>query len=279
MHQSPCGVGQGTGQVATPKNRSVMKAFAILKAFHDPEEWVTSCELSRRAKLPEASGYRLIQTLEDIGAVVRGPRGRYRTGLLLLSLSRNVTISELLRDASQALMTEWAQRLNLTMHLGMLEHGMVTYVAKVAPPGAFPVYTKVGGQLEAYCSGLGKVLLAGLPNEQMEAVIMDGALVALTPYTITNAVALRAELKRVREQGFALDDRENHANMRCVAVPVLDRDGRAVAALSASDDALRMTAERQLEIRDVLFGIASSLRQKLYPSPAAPERHTQVAAE
>lgn len=56
-----------------------MKAFAILKAFHDPEEWVTSCELSRRAKLPEASGYRLIQTLEDIGAVVRGPRGRYRT--------------------------------------------------------------------------------------------------------------------------------------------------------------------------------------------------------
>ena len=279
VHQSPCGVGQGTGQVATPKNHSVMKAFAILKAFHDPEEWVTSCELSRRAKLPEASGYRLIQTLEDIGAVVRGPRGRYRTGLLLLSLSRNVTISELLRDASNALMTEWAQRLNLTMHLGVLEHGMVTYVAKVAPPGAFPVYTKVGGQLEAYCSGLGKVLLAGLPSEQMDAVIMDGALVALTPYTITSATALRAELKRVRERGFALDDRENHANMRCIAVPVLDRDGRAVAALSASDDAQRMTAERQLEVRDVLFGIASNLRQKLYPSPAAPAQHTQVAAE
>ena len=265
--------------MATPKNHSVMKAFALLKAFHDPEEWVTSCELSRRAKLPEASGYRLIQTLQEIGAVVRGPRGRYRTGLLLLSLSRNVTISELLRDASQALMTEWAQRLNLTMHLGMLEHGMVTYVAKIAPPGAFPVYTKVGGQLEAYCSGLGKVLLAGLPQEQMEAVIMDGALVALTPYTITSATALRAELKRVRDQGYALDDRENHANMRCIAVPVLDRDGRAVAALSASDDAQRMTAQRQLEIRDVLCGIASSLRQKLYPSPAAPAQHTQVAAE
>ena len=70
--------------MATPKNHSVMKAFAILKAFHDPEEWLTSCELSRRANLPEASGYRLIQTLADIGAVVRGPRGRYRPGLLLL---------------------------------------------------------------------------------------------------------------------------------------------------------------------------------------------------
>ena len=62
--------------MATPKNYSVMKAFALLKAFHDPDEWLTSCELSRRANLPEASGYRLIQTLEEIGAVVRGPRGR-----------------------------------------------------------------------------------------------------------------------------------------------------------------------------------------------------------
>lgn len=265
--------------MATPKNHSVMKAFAILKAFQDPEEWVTSCELSRRANLPEASGYRLIQTLEEIGAVVRGPRGRYRTGLLLLSLSRNVTLSELLRDASQALMTEWSGRLNLTMHLGMLEHGMVTYVAKVAPPGAFPVYTKVGGQLEAYCSGLGKVLLASLPGEQMESIIMDGELVALTSHTITSPQALRAELKRVREQGYALDDRENHVEMRCIAVPVKDRDGRAVAALSATDDARRMTPERQMEIRDVLFGVAAQLRQKLYPTPAPLEHRTPVAAE
>ena len=265
--------------MATPKNHSVMKAFAILKAFHDPEEWVTSCELSRRANLPEASGYRLIQTLEDIGAVVRGPRGRYRTGLLLLSLSRNVTVTELLRNASQALMAEWAQRLNLTMHMGVLEQGMVTYVAKVAAPGAFPVYTKVGGQLEAYCSGLGKVLLASLPEEQMEGVIMDGALVPLTPYTITSAPALRAELKRVREQGYALDDRENHANMRCIAVPVLDREGRAVAALSASDDAQHMTQERLQEIRDVLFGVAVQLRQKLYPTPAPLAHRTPIAAE
>jgi len=103
--------------------------------------------------------------------------------------------------------------------------------------------------------------------------------VALTPYTITSAAALRAELKRVREQGYAVDDRENHADMRCVAVPVLDRDGRAVAALSASDDARRMTSERQLEIRDVLFSVAASLRQKLYPSPTGLEHRTMVAAE
>src|SRR5690242_3734657 len=86
---------RGKNHVATPKNRSVIKAFALLKSFRDAEEWVSSSELSRRAGLPEASGYRLIQTLEEIGAVARGHKGRYRTGPLLLSLSHNVTLGEL----------------------------------------------------------------------------------------------------------------------------------------------------------------------------------------
>jgi IclR family acetate operon transcriptional repressor len=265
--------------VATPKNYSVMKAFALLKAFHDPEEWLTSCELSRRANLPEASGYRLIQTLEEIGAVVRGPRGRYRPGLLLLSLSHNVTIAELLRDASHALMTDLSRALGLTTHMGVLEHGMVTYVAKISAPGAFPVHTRVGAQLEPYCSGLGKVLLAALPDHEVESFILDGELVPLTPYTITTPAAFRAELKLVREQGYAIDDREHHADMRCIAVPVRDQDGRAVAALSASDDADRMTPQRQAEIRDALFDAAAALRRKLYPPPSPMHSRRAVAAE
>ena len=255
-----------------------MKAFAILKAFNDPEEWLTSCELSRRANLPEASGYRLIQTLEEVGAVVRGSKGRYRPGLLLLSLSHNVTLTELLRDASHVLMSGLARTLGLTIHLGVLEQGMVTYVAKVSYPGAFPVHTRVGAQLEPYCSGLGKVLLAALPDEEVESFILEGALIALTPYTITTAAALRAELKLVRERGYALDDREHQANMRCIAVPVLDGEGRAVAALSATDDAEHMTTQRQLEVRETLFEASAALRQKLYPVPTL-FQYRRIAAE
>jgi IclR family acetate operon transcriptional repressor len=265
--------------VATPKNHSVMKAFALLNAFRDPDEWVTSSELSRRANLPEASGYRLIQTLEEIGAVARGPRGRYRPGLLLLSLSQNVTLAELLRDASHALMTQLAGTLDLTVHLAVLENGMVTYVAKVSAPGAFAIHTRVGAQLEAYCSGLGKVLLAALPDEQMESIVLDGELIALTSHTITSPAALRAELKAVSRRGYALDDRENQADMRCVAVPVLDREGRAMAALSASDSAERMTEAWQMKVRDALFETAAALRLKLYPVIAPVQTRRAVAAE
>src|SRR4029079_1204928 len=166
------------------------------------------------------------------------------------------------------LMTDLSRTLGLTTHMGVLEHGMVTYVAKVSAPGSFPVHTRVGAQLEPYCSGLGKVLLAALPDEQVESFILDGELVPFTPHPITTAAALRAELRLVREQGYAMDDREHQANMRCIAVPVRDQDGRAVAALSASDDADRMTVLRQKEVRDALLNAASALRQKLYPAPA-----------
>jgi DNA-binding IclR family transcriptional regulator len=90
---------------------------------------------------------------------------------------------------------------------------------------------------------------------------------------------LRSEIKRVRQQGHALDDREHHANMRCIAVPVLDGEGRTVAALSASDDAARMTPERLLEIRDVLCDAAAALRRKLYPTPAPIQLRRPIAAE
>lgn len=251
--------------MATPKNQSVLKAFSMLKSFHRPDEWLSSSELSRRANLPEASGYRLIQTLEEIGAVVRGPRGRYRPGMLLVSLSHNVAIGELMREASHGITSALASRLGLTVHIGLLEGGMVSYVAKVSSPSAFPVHTRLGAQLEAYSSGLGKVLLAALPQDQLESFILDGELVALTPYTITDRSVLLMELDRVRAQGFAVDDRESQAEMRCIAVPICDGEDRIVAAMSASDSAEAMTPERQAYVRDALLEAASAIRRKVYP--------------
>jgi len=172
-------------------NNLVRNAFAILQAFRASEDWLTSRELSQRVGLPKSSGHRLIVTLEELGAVIRGPHGRYRPGMLLVSLSNNVAIAELLREASQKVMQDLASRLHLTVHLGLLEDGMVTYVNKVSTPNAFPHYTRIGSKLEAYCSGLGKVLLAALPPDQLDNFILEGGLVALTPYTITDRTLLR----------------------------------------------------------------------------------------
>jgi DNA-binding IclR family transcriptional regulator len=258
--------------VPLEKNQLVLKAFAMLRCFQSSDEWVTGGELSRRANLPQASGYRLIQTLEKIGAVIRGPRGRYRPGMLLVSLSHNVAIGDLLRNSSQSLVVALAKRFDLTIHLGMLEEGMVSYVSKVATPNAFPINTRVGAQLEAYCSALGKVLLSGLSRERLDSVILDGDLVPLTHNTIIAPHLLRTELEKVHRQKYAVDNGEADADIVCIAVPICDTEGRMIAAMSASDHASRMDDRQQMMIRDALWAAVVQLEQKVFP------RHLNSAA-
>jgi DNA-binding IclR family transcriptional regulator len=187
--------------LATPRNNSVLKAFTLLMAFRHSEEWVTCSELSRRAQLPEPSGNRLLQTLEEIGAVVRGARGLYRPGLLLLSLSRNVAVNDCLRAPARDIMSDLSRRLTATVHLARLEGAMITFIEKFALPDSCQIQTFPGAKFEPYSSALGKILLAGLPPAALDKFILDGELVPLTPNTITNEVDFRTELDRVRRDG------------------------------------------------------------------------------
>lgn len=252
--------------MSTPRNQSVIKAFAMLKSFAHPEEWLTSSELSRRAKLPQASGYRLIQTLEELGAVTRGPKGRYRPGMLLVQLSQKVRIGELVHEAGHPVVAALSQRLNVTMHIGLLEGGMVTYVTKVATPKSFATHTRPGAQLEAYCSGLGKVLLAALPEGQLENFLLEGDLVALTPHTITDPLVLRHQLDDVRRDGYAIDDRESRNDMRCVAVPIHDASGNVIAAVSITDAVDKMTFGVMETHREALAQAATKIGAKMLPA-------------
>src|ERR1700749_1804540 len=109
-------IAQTQGTVHSKKNNLIWKSFSILGAFRHPGESLTSHELSRRANLPKASGHRLVQTLEAVGAIVRGANGRYRLGMLLLSLSQNVAVKELLLDVGKPLLVELSARLDMTIH-------------------------------------------------------------------------------------------------------------------------------------------------------------------
>ncbi|HEX3756485.1 MAG TPA: IclR family transcriptional regulator [Rhizomicrobium sp.] len=255
---------QRTVSVVEPKNKLVRKAFIMLRAFHGAEEGLTSQELSQRAHLPKASGHRLIQTLEDIGAVMRGPDGRYRLGMTLVSLSHDVAVDDLLRETAQMALKEVSERLDLTIHMGLLQDGMVTYIAQVSDSSNFSVGNCMKARHEAYCSALGKVLLAALSPEALESFLQTGAFVAMTPRTITDPVLLRAEIEKVRSDGYALEDEEALAGVRSIAVPICDSDGRTVAAISATDDAACMDDAQLQEAREALMGAALTIGRKIF---------------
>jgi len=255
---------QRSNGICEPKNKLVRKAFIMLRAFHGAEEGLTSQELSQRARLPKASGHRLIQTLEDIGAVMRGPDGRYRLGMTLVSLSHDVAVNDLLRETAQVALKAISERLDLTVHMGLLQDGMVTYIAQVSDSTNFSANTRIKARHEAYCSALGKVLLAALAADAFESFLQNGEFVSMTPRTITEPALLRAEIERVRASGFAVDDEEAVLGVRSIAVPICDSDGRTVAAISATDDAACMDEAQLLEARDALLGAAMTIGQKIF---------------
>lgn len=245
--------------MAIPKTRSVQKAFAMLRAFRAPDELLTCAELSRRAGLPGPSGYRLIQTLEDLGAVIRDGRGRYSPGMLLLSLSRNVPHDRLLREASHLVLEDLARDLGLVANMGVFHDSMVTYVAKIGGYSDFHVHTEVGMQSEAYCSALGKVLLAALRDYELQTFLADGELIGLTANTITEPRAFRREIEKIRAQGWAFDDGEFAEHMRCLAAPVRDAAGQVLAAISLSGEVSAFTPDRQPRILGGLSDAAAAI--------------------
>jgi DNA-binding IclR family transcriptional regulator len=255
--------------MATPRNQSVQRAFALLGSFQRPDEWVSNAELSRRAHLSKAAAHRLIKTLEEIGVVVRDAHGFYRPGMALASLSRDISIADLVRRTSLDILTDLAGRLKGIIHLGILEKGMVTYAAKVGDVERLVIPSRVGAQQEPYCSALGKVLLSGLSDEQLDEFLRDGELVALTPQTITDRRRLAIEINEIRRRGFAIDDREVLPAICCIGAPVRDPNGRIIAAISLADTSARLAPGWIDEVSDALVSAAAQIRRKVYPSFAA----------
>ena len=259
--------------MVTPKNQSVQKAFALLHAFRGPQEWVTSAELGRRTGLSEAGAHRLIRTLEEVGALVRDSRGCYRPGMALAMLSRHITIGEMVRATCEDILMGLACRLKAVVNVGILEGGMVTYAAKFGERTRGVVLSRVGGQQEAYCSALGKVLLAGLSAQKFDDFLLDGQLVPLTPRTITSASALRAEIAEVRGRGYAVDNREVSQGICCLGVPIADPDGNIVAAISLADHADNIGRMWEEEVAGQLLTAADAINRKIFPF------HRRQAAE
>lgn len=249
--------------MATPKNQSVVKAFSLLQAFTRPNEWLTSAELSRRANLPQASGYRMVQTLEEIGAIVRDSRGRYGPGMLLLDLSQDIAPQDIWGHVASALIEELAASLGVAAQIGVLDSGMVTYVAKAGAVSPI-VRTFVGAQLEAYCTAIGKVLLAALPDPELTAFLEEGELIPLTERTITDRYAFREEAVRVRTQGFAFDDGETADNVCCLAAPIRNRAGKTIAAVSISDERTPVLRHSKGELLERLQQSAAAIGARLY---------------
>lgn len=250
--------------MATPEIKSVGKAFALLDCLAAEDDCVSLPSMAKRCGLSVATAHRLLATLEALGAVVHTGPGEYTIGLRMLDLTRRASFETLLASATMPILSRITRTTGSTAHVAVLDsERMVTYIARSANR-ANRIPTTPGNKLEAYCSGLGKVLLADLPACDRDTYLADGPFPPLTARTIIKPEALDRELSAIRERRFAFDDCEMFDNLRCVAVPILHPDGRVIAALSASQDNAELSRAQIKDLAAQLTGHAQAISSKLF---------------
>ena len=249
---------------AVPKViRSVKKAMELLDLFTEerPEWGVT--ELAQALGLPKATVHGLLCSLVEGGVLHRLPSGRYRLGWRIPLLNRVLMESVPLRLEARPRMARLAELYGETVHLAVLERGRVLYLEKQQGNRAIQVnITGVGAYLYAHASALGKVLLSGLSEKEVIAVVRTHGLPALTPNTITTLEELLSELRGVRERGYAYALEEYLPDLCCVAAPIRDHTGEVIAALSFSVPKYRFLEMKQA-YRNVIVEAAKEISEAL----------------
>lgn len=221
--------------MATPTNGSVQLGFSILRQFATSSgQDCTLTEVARAMDLPVPTVHRFLKTLAGVGALATLPGGRYTLGPQLADLGGLVRYETLLQQSSNRIIEQLANRLGVTVHLAVLEGGMAKIIAKKIGNPSFRVTTRVGARYEPYCTASGKVLLSALSALELDDYLHTGALVPLTPRTVTNSASLVELVADVRRRGVAIDDEEFQSGVACLAIAVKNSVGRPVAALSAS---------------------------------------------
>ena len=225
------------------KVKSLAKALHVLECFSNDKPELGVTEISKMLHLHKSTVHNIVSTYKDLGYLQQNPEtGKYHLGIKLLQFSYIINNHMGLRKFFLPYLQEIANKVNETVYLGIPHDGDVMYIENQAPFNSVSTRNILGEHAPMYCTGLGKVMLAYLPDADRESA-MDRPFFPFTENTITTREALLAELGEIRRRGYAIDNMEHEYGVMCLAFPVFGVDGRIVAAVSTSAPSLRFTPE------------------------------------
>ena len=262
-----------TDTSSTPVERTLQ----ILEAAAQREGGMSNAEFSRKLKIPKSSASYILRTLEQHGYLRRdGDGGRYRLGMKVLNLSRAALGGVDVREVAQPIMQHLVDRIHITTHLAILDHGEAVYVEKVEAPSFIRMNTWIGRRMEVHSTAVGKALLAYLDTKERDAILKHRGLKKLTTHTITTMSRLLQELQHVRELGYSVDDEENSLGARCVGAPIFNGEGNVEAAIASTGTINDVPRDAVPHIADMVKEAARRISHQLgyrgpYPKPIGGE--------
>jgi DNA-binding IclR family transcriptional regulator len=245
-------------------DQSVLKALKILDTLGESDQGISLSELANTLGFPTSTAHRLLKTLESQGYVEKDSiTGRYAIGSKVLYLQIAGTNRLRLVKSAFPHLRALTRITDETANLSTLSDGRVVYLESVAADRAIGLYAPTGSIAPAYCTAMGKVLLANLGEIEFHQWLAEHELTAITANTVTNATVLKSQLLEIRSQGFAIDNEEWVEGVRCVAAPIQDYTGHVIAAASVSIPLARFTPDREQGLLSAVKQTCAAISKEL----------------
>ena len=248
---------------ARSASSTALKALRVLEVVAAHSRPLALAEVAREAGLEKSVVHRMLATLLTAGYVRQDAESRrYSLSYRVVTLSRNLLAENEVVRLARATLEEISALTGEGLHLAVLDGNETVLVQRVKGSQLVSVDFQVGDRSRLHCTSIGKALLAYQDHDTIEAVVSVG-LPALTAQTITDPELLLEELARVRAAGYAIDDRELHDDMRCIAVPIFERDTPVRMGISCSGPDSRFTLQYLDQLREPMMRAARDLSRRL----------------
>jgi len=251
----------------TIQERDIMgglaKGLAVIETFTAERPRQSISEAAAASRLDRATARRCLLTLAHLGyADYDGKFFTLKPRVLRLGTACLATMP--LPQLVQPLLDALSEQLGESSSVSILDGADIVYVARAAQKKVMSIALMPGSRLPAYCTSMGRVLLAALPGDEAYTLLSSAPLPARTPHTLTDPGAILAELDRVRDQGYALIDQEVELGLRSIAVPLFNARGLAVAAVNVGVPATQVGVKELVPLYfEALRGLQSNLRTVL----------------
>ena len=234
-----------TGEVRHDPNfmTSLARGLAVIQAFSDRKHHATISQLSSRTGLSRAAVRRCLYTLRQLGFAGSDTRGRFFLRPRILVLGHSYLSTMPLSTAAQPVLDHLGQLLHESTSVATLDDLDIIYVARAHVTRVMPIELSVGSRLPSFCTSMGRVLLAHMEPDEMEAYLRRIAFIRYTEHTVNSIEELRQALRRVRENGYSIVDQELEIGVRSMAVPITTANHNVVAALNVGAHAQRVSIQ------------------------------------
>jgi IclR family transcriptional regulator, KDG regulon repressor len=231
---------------------ALQRGLRLLHLFSESPQGLTAKEVAASTRLPVSTVHRFLANLVTAGFLNRDGEGAHSLGIACFSIGQAAVRQLDIRRLSLPYLRELNQQTRETIHL-TVRHGLsAVYVEKLDSPEPLRIHSRIGAAVPLHCTAVGKVMLAHMPEDEQARVLPELDLRRLTPNSVGSLQQLKAQLFRVRKNGYACDMEEHELHIRCVAAPIWDHTGSVQSSLSLTAPTLRMPMTRLRQLAPLI---------------------------